>query len=102
MSLRLLIFEVAVRWFECSGGGRLLVNEGCLFSAANGHFVYLASVRSAKTVLAQFPKWFKENNENHPHKGLKNALAASVSANTASLAISVQLDGGNYIGLPRP
>ena len=33
-------------------------------------FVYLADVRTAHAVLEALPGWFREYNDNHPHKGL--------------------------------
>lgn len=34
-------------------------------------YVYVGDVSDAPTVLAQLPAWFRDYNENHPHKGLK-------------------------------
>jgi transposase InsO family protein len=34
-------------------------------------FVHVNILTDAKTVMQQLPGWFREYNENHPHKGLK-------------------------------
>lgn len=34
-------------------------------------YVYVSSLESAEKVLAQIPEWFRDYNENAPHKGLK-------------------------------
>lgn len=34
-------------------------------------YVYLSDLPDAAAVMAKLPEWFEDDNERHPHKGLK-------------------------------
>jgi hypothetical protein len=54
--------------------------------------VYLADGRDATTVMKQLPEWFEEDNEAHPHKGLRRFTPCDFRCAQSHLK-TVQLDG---------
>lgn len=37
----------------------------------NRDYIHMKNLTAAVTVMKQFPGWFNDYNENHPHKGLE-------------------------------